>query len=150
VKLRSLRRDDWVVGGLALALTVALLFFPWFDLSAAAPIACSFVSCTLTATQSPDGWTAVFAVLALLALIADLAIDRLSPQTALPIIGTSRESTRFGLACAAAVFTALKFLLDIHFSLFGWGFYVSIVLAAALVYAARQLSRGLPIVPSRR
>jgi hypothetical protein len=34
---------------------------------------------------------------------------------------------------------ALKFLFHIHFSLFGWGFYVDVILTAALVYFAMQV-----------
>ena len=47
-------------------------------------------------------------------------------------------------AQAAAAFMALKFVLHIHFSYFGWGFYLGVVLAAALVYLAGQPSlRGI-------
>jgi 4-hydroxybenzoate polyprenyltransferase len=87
-------------------------------------------------------------MLAALAIVADLGVERLSPQTQLPTIRGSRASTRFVLAAIAAGFTALKFLLHIHFSLFGWGFYVTIVVAAALVYVAWQVSQGHSVMPS--
>jgi hypothetical protein len=46
--------------------------------------------------------------------------------------------TRFVLALVAAFFMALKFLFHIHFSLFGWGFYLGVVLVALLVYFTMQ------------
>ena len=57
-------------------------------------------------------------------LIADLGVERLSPGTALPKINGSRTQTRFVLACVTALFVALKFVFNIHFSDFGFGFYV--------------------------
>lgn len=125
-------RDDWILGGVALLLIIDLLFLPWFSVSLGP------LSATTTATGSFDGWTAVVAVIAGIALIADLAIERLSPGTALPNIRGSRTETRFVLACVAAGFVALKFLLHIHFSYFGFGFWAGVVLAIALVYLARQ------------
>jgi len=57
------------------------------------------------------------------------AATRLSASTNSPVI----------LAIAAAAFVALKFLFHIHFSLFGWGFYVDVIVTAALVYFAMQM-----------
>jgi len=56
--------------------------------------------------------------------LADLAIERFSPQTALPNVGGSRTMTRFVLGIAAVVFLVLKFLFNIHFSDFGFGFWL--------------------------
>ena len=84
----------------------------------------------------------MLALLCTIALIADLAVERLSPQTQLPALGGSRESTRFALAVATAALLALKFILNIHFDLFGWGFYLAVILTAALVFLALQARRG--------
>ncbi len=97
---------------------------------------------TSTATGAPDGWLGLLAVLAVIAVIADLAIERLSPQTHLPAISGSRTQTRFVLACIAAGFVALKFLLHIHFSLFGFGFWAAVVLTVAFVYLAVRAHHG--------
>ena len=125
-------RDDRILAGLALLLIIILLFLPWYSLSFGP------ISITATATDNPDGWTGVLAVLAAIALIVDLGIERLSPGTAVPNIGGSRINTRFVLACVTALFVALKFLLHVHFSWFGFGFYVSVILTAALVWVALQ------------
>jgi hypothetical protein len=139
VNLENVTRDDWIVGGLALVLAIFLLVLPWFDLSVGP------FSATLTATDGPDGWLGILAVIAALAVVADLAIERLSPQTEIPALGDSRTNTRFILAAVAAGFVALKFLFHIHFDLFGWGFYVNVILTAALVYVAYQARAGAPI-----
>jgi hypothetical protein len=143
VNLDNVSRDDWIVGGLALLLALALLLFPWFDISIG-PFSQSF-----SATSSPDGWLGILGVLASLAVVADLAVERLSPETQLPAIGGSRTNTRFILVVAAAGFTALKFLFHIHFSYFGWGFYITVIIAAALVYVAMQARAGQPVMPTR-
>jgi hypothetical protein len=123
-------RDDWIIGAVAVLLVIDLLFLPWFSVSIGP------ITVTATATGAPDGWTGVLAVLAALALIADLAIERTSPQTHMPAVNGSRTQTRFVLACVAAAFVALKFLFHVHFSLFGFGFWAAVVLTVALVVLA--------------
>ncbi len=128
--LANISRDDWIFGGAALLLAIDLLFLPWFSWSYGP------ISLSSTATGSPDGWLGVLAVLATLALIADLGIERLSPHTHLPAIRGGRVQTRLVLAAAAALFVVLKFLFHVHFSLFGFGFWAAVVLTAAMVVMA--------------
>jgi hypothetical protein len=128
----NITRDDWIIGGVALLLVIDLLFLPWFDISAGP------FSLSLTATDAPSGWAGILAVLAAVALIADLAVERMSPQTTLPAVNGSRGETRFVLACVVAVFVFLKFVLNIHFSDFGFGFWLGVILTAGLVYVTLQ------------
>lgn len=128
----NVSRDDWILGGVTLLLIIDLLLLPWFSISAGP------ISFSLTATDAPDGWLGILAVLAALALIADLGIERLSPQTTLPNIGGSRVMTRFVIGMAVAVFVVLKFLFQIHFSEFGFGFWLGVILTAGLVYLLLQ------------
>lgn len=137
----NISREDWILGGVGLLLVIDLLFLPWFSITIG-PITAS-----AAATGAPDGWLGILAMLAALALIADLAIERLSPQTQLPSVSGGRTQTRFFLACAAAFFVVLKFLFHIHFSLFGFGFWLGIVLTAALVYLALQARNAGVIAP---
>lgn len=116
MKLENVTRDDWLLAGVAGLLVIDLLFLPWFDVSFGP------LSVTSTATGAPDGWLGVLAVLATLALIADLGIERLAPETRLPAVRDSRTTTRVLLAGVTALFVALKFLFHVHFSLFGFGF----------------------------
>jgi hypothetical protein len=136
MKLDQLSRNDWIVGGLALLLAIDLLFLPWFSISIF----------SLSATDGPDGWCGILAMLIALLIVADLLVERLSPQTALPNLGGSRTATRFRLAVVAAAFVALKFVLHIHFSLFGFGFWAGVVLTAALVFSTMRLSQDREIV----
>jgi hypothetical protein len=143
VNLDNVTRDDWIVGGLAVVLAICLIILPWFDISVT--VGAFSASASYSATSTPDGWLGILAFIAALAVAADLAIERLSPQTTLPSIGGSRTQTRFILALICAAFVVLKFLFHIHFSLFGWGFYVDVILTAALVYFAWQATTGAAV-----
>jgi hypothetical protein len=135
----ALSRNDWIVGGLSLLLVIDLLFLPWFSYSY------FHFSATATATDGPDGWAGILAMLLALAVLADLLIERLAPQTTLPNFGGSRTATRFRVSAIAVAFIALKFVLNIHFSLFGFGFWAAVVLSAALIYATLRLSQDREI-----
>lgn len=133
MNVENVSRDDWILGGLELLLVIDLLFLPWFSVSLGP------LSVSATGTEDPDGWLGILAALVAIALIVDLAIERLSPQTTVPAIGNSRTHTRFILACAVAVLLLLKFLFQIsHFGDLGLGFWAAVVLTAALVYFALQ------------
>jgi hypothetical protein len=135
----ALSRNDWIVGGLALLLVIDLLFLPWFSYSY------FHFSVSATATDGPDGWAGILAMLLSLAVLADLLIERLSPGTTLPNLGGSRTATRFRVSVIAVAFIALKFVLNIHFSLFGFGFWAAVVLSAALIFATLRLSQDREI-----
>jgi hypothetical protein len=143
MNLERVSRDDWILGGVALLLVIVLLFLPWFSISVAP------FSFTLTATDAPDGGLGLLAVLSAVLLIADLAVERLAPQATLPAINGSRSQTRFVLACATALFVALKFVFNIHFSDFGFGFYLAVILTIALVYIAVQVRNGTSTIGLR-
>jgi hypothetical protein len=138
VNLGAFSRDDGILGGVTLLLVIDLLFLPWFSISAG-PLG----SFTFTATDAPDALFGVLAVLAGILLIADLALERLSPSTQVPAINNSRTQTRFVLACVTALFVVLKFLFNIHFSDFGFGFWLAVILTAGLMFLALQ-TRNAP------
>jgi hypothetical protein len=140
----ALSRNDWIVGGLALLLVIDLLFLPWF--SASVHAFGYSASYSASATSAPDGWAGILAMLVALAVLADLLIERLAPQTTLPNFGGSRTTTRFRLTAIAVAFVALKFVLNIHFSEFGFGFYVAVVVSAALIFATLRLSQDREIL----
>jgi hypothetical protein len=145
--VENISRDDWVVGGLALLLAIDLLFLPWFDVSGT--VFGVTVSASSTATGAPDGWLGILGMLAAIAVVADLAIERLSPATALPNIGGSRAQTRLVLAGLATLFLALKFLFHInHFSDLGFGFWAAVVIDGGLVFSALRISQGQTVVKS--
>jgi hypothetical protein len=134
--LSKFTRDELILGGIALLLAIDLLFLPWFEVSVG--LGSLTLSASSTATGAPDGWLGVIGVLACLALVADLAFERLS-SAELPVVGGTRAATRLVLAITAATAVAVKFLLNVHFDLFGFGFWAAVVLAVALVVLARRL-----------
>ena len=135
--LSRFTRDELILGGVAALLAIDLLLLPWFEVSVG--LGSITLSASSTATGSPDGWLGVLGVLAALALIADLALDRLS-NAQLPVVGGTRGSTRLVLAITAAACVAVKFLLNVHFEEFGFGFWGAAVLAVVLVVFARRLA----------
>jgi len=143
--LSKFSRDELVMAGAAVLLAIDLLFLPWFDISVG--FGTFHVSATSTATGAPDGWLGVLAVLAAVAVIADLALDRLS-NVELPAINGSRATTRLALAGTAAGFVALKFLFHIHFDLFGVGFWAAVVLPAVLVVSAVRAREAERLTPT--
>lgn len=131
-------RDEWLVIALAALLALDLLFLPWFQVTIvgggqAVPI-------SDPATGTPDGWLGVLALLAVVALLADLGVERLSPHTELPAIGESRARTRLALALTAAGLLAFKLLIHLG-SAGGTGFWGALLLAGGLVYSTYRLRR---------
>jgi len=152
VNLDNVRRDDWVVGGLALLLVLDLLILAWFSFGGTVTVGSTSISFggSLTATDAPDGWLGVLAVISALLVLVDLVIERVSPQTAVPAIGGSRVMTRFVLVCATAAFMALKFVFHLgHFSNLGIGFWIGLVIVIALVYFAMQARNAATRVAPR-
>ena len=153
MNLDNVRRDDWLVGGLALLLVLDLLILAWFSFGGTVTVGSTSISVggSLTATDAPDGWLGVLAVIAALLVLVDIAIERLSPQTAVPAIGGSRVTTRFVLAAAAGVFMALKFIFHLgNFSNLGFGFWLGAVLVIALVFVAMQARNAAAGMAPRR
>lgn len=145
-------RDDLILGGVAFLLLIDLLFLPWFSVGGTVTVGTTTFSVggSLTATDAPDAFLGLLAVLALILLIADLLFERLSPQTQIPSIGGSRTVTRFVLAAGSAACLALKFLFQIsHFGNLGFGFWAGLVLTVGLVYIAMQARNAAPLMPTR-
>jgi hypothetical protein len=122
--LAKLSREDMIMGGLGLFLIVDLLFLPWYSSTVFG------VTFTASATSSPYSIWGVLALLMAIAFLADLALDRFGGAS-LPAIGGSRATTRTALAGGTLAFMAIKFLA--HTSDFGFGFWLGIVAAIALV-----------------
>jgi len=143
MKTSDFKRDDWLVIGLALVLAIDLIALPWLSISFGP------ISATAAATSAPDGFLGILAFLLALAVGLDLVVERASPQTTLPNIGGSRTTTRWWLTVAAAVLVALKFLFHIHFSYFGFGFYLAVILTAGLLFTTWKLSKDQSVLPSQ-
>jgi hypothetical protein len=136
VALDKFTREELLLALAAVLLALDLLFLPWFDISVG--FGGLTLSVTSTGTDSPDGWLGVLGVLASLALVADLALERLTDAD-LPALSGGRAATRLALAATAATCVAVKFILNVHFSYFGGGFWGAAVLSVAAVWLASRL-----------
>lgn len=147
LQLERLSRDDWILGGLAALLVFDLLVLPWFSFGATINVGAATVSIggSLTGADAPDAWLGVLSVIASAFLAADVGFERLSPQTRLPSIGGDRTLTRFALACTVAALLGLKFLLHLgRFGELGLGFWLAIMVVAALVVLTRRARQAGP------
>ena len=120
MNLDNVKQEDWIVGGLALFLVIALLAFPWYHIGLG-PLG----SLDRSASSSPYAIWGILAVLTSLALLAYMAVHLFSPQTNLPAINNSPPMTRLAIVGATALLLVIKFLA--HIGSFGWGFFVILV-----------------------
>jgi hypothetical protein len=149
--LERLSREDWVLGTLTVLLILDLLVLPWFSFGATISVGSTTVSIggSLTGVDAPDAWLGVLALLSCAFLVADLGFERLSPETKLPSIAADRETTRYVLACAAAGLIAVKFVFHLgRFGELALGFWLAVLLVAALVAMTRRLRQTEPATPS--
>jgi hypothetical protein len=147
--LERLSREDWVLGTLAVLVILDLLVLPWFSFGATISVGSASVSIggSLTGVDAPDAFLGVLALLSCAFLVADLGFERLSPQTRLPSIAADRETTRYILACIAAGLIALKFLFHLgRFGELALGFWLAVLLVAALVAMTRRIRQTEPAV----
>lgn len=118
--LAKLSREDVIVGCLALFLIIDLVFLPWY----------SVAGISLSATNAPYAIWGVLALLADVALLIDLVLDRFGGAQ-LPMIGTSRATTRSALAGATLGCMVIKFVLETSF--LGAGCWLGLLSAVALL-----------------
>ena len=142
--MTNLSREDWMVGAGGVVLAIGLLAFPWSSVSVGA------VTLTLAATAGSGGIWAALALIALVAVLLDLALARLSPATVVPTTQLGRETTR---AAAAGVLALLMFTrLLAHSGSYGWGFYADVILVIAVTAGAWLNAQGhaTPAAPRGR
>lgn len=134
--IETVSRDEWLLAGVGVLLVLDLVFLPWYGVTVTAGAVS--VSISDSATGPPEGWLGLLALLVVLALLVDIAIERLAPHTQVPAIGTGRANTRYVLAVVALALLVVKLLL--HFGSAGEvGFWGALVLGAALVWVADRL-----------
>jgi hypothetical protein len=147
LKLERLSREDWIICGVAALLVFDLLVLPWFSFGATITVGSTTVSIggSATAVDAPDAFLGVLALLASAFLLADLATERLSPQTRLPTVARDRVTGRFTLACTAAGLLAFKFVLHLgRFGELALGFWMGLLLVAGLVALTRRARLEAP------
>jgi hypothetical protein len=122
-----------MVGGGGILLIIDILAFPWH----------SNGPFSLTGTDTPGPIWAVLALLVTLVVVIDLALERFSPSTVIPTTQLGRAMTRAAAAGVALVMVLFKLILPSHGTDFlGWGFYLGIILAVAIVVGAWMNAQG--------
>jgi len=139
--LERLSREDWMIIGVAGLLVLDLLVLPWFSFGATITVGATTLSIggSASAVDAPDAWLGVLALMASAFLLADLASERLSPQTRLPTVARDRVAGRYAIACTIAGLLAFKFVLHLgRFGELALGFWTALLLAAALLALTRR------------
>ena len=121
---------DWWVSGTALLLVIDLAALPWVDVSVGP------LSYTRPGTGSPDGFLGILALLAALAVAADIVLARLAPSVKVTAVENfGRTKARLAASAGALAFLLLKLVLHLHPSYLGAGCWAALVVGAALVAA---------------
>jgi hypothetical protein len=139
--LERLSRDDWMIIGVAGLLVLDLLVLPWFSFGATIAVGSTTLSIggSASAVDAPDAWLGVLALMASAFVLADLATERLSPQTRLPTVARDRITGRYAIACTTAGLLGFKFVLHLgRFGELALGFWTALLLVAALVMLTRR------------
>ncbi len=126
----KLSREDWMVGGGGIALILSLFIFAWY----------SGTGYSFAATSSPYAIWGILALIVTIAIVADLALARFSPATAIPTTQLGRDMTRAAAAGLVALFLVIKFFA--HVGDFGFGFVLDLILTIVVVAGAWLNAQG--------
>jgi hypothetical protein len=131
--------EDWLLIGIALFLGVDLLFLPWVDFTVGQ------YSTLTPATGNPTPYLGVLALIAAVAFIVDLVVER-TTDIDLPRFGTGRARTRLVLVAAAVLSLLLKLVASLnHVRDLGVGCWLGIVAALVLLFLVeRPAPTGTP------
>lgn len=149
--LERLSREDWTIIAVAGLLVLDLLLLPWFSFGATITVGSDTLSIggSASAVDAPDAFLGVLALMACAFLVADIATERLSPQTRLPTVAGDRLTGRYALACTAAGLLAVKFVLHLgRFGELALGFWTALLLVAALVALTRRARIAASALPA--
>jgi hypothetical protein len=128
-----------VLGGAGVFLLIDLLFLPWHRISVSLP-GVARVTETSTGVQSPNAFLGLLAFLVVAALVAQVVISEFT-QVQLPEIPMSWG--RAGLLAAAGVAGLLLIKLVSETSFLGFGAWLAIIAAGALVYGGFLRNREM-------
>jgi hypothetical protein len=130
VDFSKLSREDWMVGGGGIALILSLFIFAWYSGGGA----------SFAATSAPYAIWGILALIATIAVVADLALARFSPATVIPTTQLGRDMTRAAVAGFVALMLVIKFFA--HIGDFGFGFVLDVLLTAIVVFGAWMTAQG--------
>jgi len=137
VNVGNFKREDLIIGGIALLLIIDLIFLPWYSESfSAGPFSASV---SVVGTDAPDGFAGILSLIGAIAVLGEVLVRNLASGVQIPAVGGSTATTRLILAGVAAGFALLKMILQIgHLGDWGFGFWLGLVLCVGLLFVSLQ------------
>ena len=133
-------RSEMITGVAGILLLIGLSAFPWYHVGAIRFLGQTLnTNVSLTALQGPGDFFSILALIVLIALLAEVAISRLT-TAALPELPVPWAGVELTAGLAVPVLLVIKILF--HIGSFGWGFYADMVLAIVLAYGVVGASRN--------
>lgn len=123
--LSKLSMGDKIILGAGALLVLDLLFFPWHSIDVL------FVKVTRTGVESPNGFWGVLALLVAVAMVAAVAVTRLT-SAKLPDLPVPLSQAVFIAGVVVAALLVLKLLLET--SNLGFGAWLGVLLGGAVAY----------------
>jgi hypothetical protein len=132
VDLNKLTLGDKILGAAGILLFLDLLLFPWHSVDL------GIVTINRQATESPNGFWGVLALLLTIVIVAAIVLRRLTTVN-LPDLPISWNQALFYGAIAVLVLLFIKLISET--SELGFGAWLGLLLAAAMVYGGFVLSK---------
>lgn len=130
--LNKLTLGDKILGGAGILLFLDLLLFPWHSVDL------GIQTINLQATESPNGFWGVLALLLTIVVVAAIILRRLT-SVKLPELPISWNQALFYGAIAVLVLLFIKLISET--SELGFGAWLGLLLAAAMVYGGFVVSK---------
>jgi hypothetical protein len=139
VDLNKLTLGDKILGGAGILLVLDLLLFPWHSVDL------GIVTINRQATESPNAFWGILALLLAIAIVAAVVVRRLTTAT-LPELPIAWSMALFYAAIATLVILFIKLVSET--SSLGFGAWLGLLLAAAMVYGGFVTSKEADTGPA--
>ena len=130
--LNKLTMGDKILGGAGILLFLDLLLFPWHSVDL------GIITINRQATESPNGFWGVLALLLTIVIVAAIVVRRLTAAK-LPELPIGWNQALFYGAIAVLILLFIKLISET--SELGFGAWLGLLLAAAMVYGGFVLSK---------
>lgn len=134
----KLTLGDKILGGAGVLLILDLLLFPWHSVDL------GIVTINRQATESPNAFWGLLALLLAIAIVAAVVVRRLT-SVDMPDLPVPLNQALFFGAIAVLVILFIKLISET--SELGFGAWLGLLLAAAMVYGGFVLSKETDVAP---
>jgi hypothetical protein len=140
--VNKLSLGDRIVAGAGILLFIDLLFFPWHRVSVG--VGPFRVTATRSALESPNAFWGWLAFLLTIAVVTTVILRRLS-SVKLPDLPLPWNQATFFATIAVEALLVIKLVVETRY--LGFGAWVALVLAAAMIYGGFLVSRQAEAAP---